>query len=85
MQAAFEYRENTLYCEGVALADIVRRCGTPVYCYSSAAILERYRAYDLAFGPFPHQICYAVKANSNLGVLGLLAKVAMPAVAKASM
>ena len=56
------------------MADIVRRCGTPVYVYSSAAILERYRAYDSAFGQFPHQICYAVKANSNVSVLGLLAQ-----------
>ncbi len=74
MQPAFEYQHDTLYCEGVALADIVRRCGTPVYVYSSAAILARYRAYDEAFGAFPHQVCYAVKANSNLGVLHLLAE-----------
>jgi diaminopimelate decarboxylase len=71
---AFEYQQDTLYCEGVALADIARRAGTPLYVYSSAAILERYRAYDSAFGSAPHRICYAVKANSNLSILKLLAE-----------
>jgi diaminopimelate decarboxylase len=70
---AFEYQQDTLYCEGVALGDIARRAGTPLYVYSSAAILERYNAYDLAFGSAPHRICYAVKANSNLAILKLLA------------
>jgi diaminopimelate decarboxylase len=72
--SAFEYRQDTLYCEGVALADIARRAGTPLYVYSAAAILERYQAYDDAFGSAPHRICYAVKANSNLSILSLLAK-----------
>jgi diaminopimelate decarboxylase len=71
---AFSYREDTLYCDGVALADIARRAGTPVYVYSGAAILGRYQAYDQAFGDAPHQICYAVKANSNLSILRLLAE-----------
>ena len=71
---AFVYREDTLYCDGVALADIARRAGTPVYVYSAAAILGRYQAYDQAFGDAPHQICYAVKANSNLSILRLLAE-----------
>lgn len=74
MREAFEYIENTLYCGDVALADIARRCGTPTYVYSGDAILERYRAYDSAFGDLPHQVCYAVKANSNLSVLRLLAE-----------
>ncbi len=73
MQPHFEYIDGTLYCEGVALADIARRAGTPVYVYSSASILARYLAYDNALSNFPHLICYAVKANSNLGVLRLLA------------
>ena len=71
---AFEYRQDTLYCEGVALADIARRAGTPLYVYSAAAIVERYKAYDEAFGNAPRQICYAVKANSNLSILRLLAE-----------
>jgi hypothetical protein len=48
--------------------------GTPAYVYSSAAILENYRAYDEALGDLPHAVCYAVKANSSLGILALLAK-----------
>lgn len=71
--ADFEYRDDTLYCDGVALADIARRSGTPAYVYSSAAIVDRYKAYDRAFRAAPHQICYAVKANSNLSLLKLLA------------
>jgi len=70
---AFLYRDNALHCEQVPLADIVRRAGTPAYVYSRAAILERFRDYDEAFGAQPHQVCYAVKANSNLAVLRLLA------------
>ena len=68
-----EYRDHTLHCEGVPLPDIARREGTPCYVYSSAAILEKFRAYDEAFGDAPHQVCYAVKANSNLSILKLLA------------
>ena len=68
-----EYRDHTLHCEDVPLADIARREGTPCYVYSSAGILEKFRAYDEAFGDAPHQVCYAVKANSNLSILKLLA------------
>jgi diaminopimelate decarboxylase len=70
----FHYEQDSLYCDGVCLADIAARCGTPVYVYSAAAILERYRDYDEAFAGEPHRVCYAVKANSNLAVLSLLAK-----------
>jgi len=71
---AFGYRENALYCEGVALAEIAERAGTPCYVYSSATILENFRAYDNGFGEAPHTVCYAVKANGNLAVLRLLAE-----------
>src|ERR1039457_1255491 len=70
----FHYSNQDLYCENVALADIARQAGTPAYVYSSAAILENYRAYDEALGELPHTVCYAVKANSSLGILALLAK-----------
>jgi diaminopimelate decarboxylase len=70
----FSYSQNDLYCEQVALADLAHRVGTPAYVYSSQAILANYRAYDEAFGDLPHSVCYAVKANSSLAVLGLLAK-----------
>ena len=69
-----QYREKDLFCEDVPLADIAKKEGTPCYVYSQAAILQRYRAYDEAFGETPHRICYAVKANSNLAVLRLLAE-----------
>ena len=69
-----EYREHTLYSEGVALADIARREGTPCYVYSRAKILERFRAYEEAFGGVRHRVCYAVKANANLAILKLLAE-----------
>jgi diaminopimelate decarboxylase len=70
----FHYSRQDLYCEEVPLADIAHRAGTPAYVYSSAAILDNYRAYDEALGDLPHTVCYAVKANSTLGVLALLAK-----------
>ena len=70
----FTYTDNTLYCESVALADIARKTGTPCYVYSTRSILEAWRAYDAAFGDLPHTVCYAVKANSSLAVLALLAK-----------
>src|SRR3954465_6055695 len=70
----FHYGEHALYCEGVALAEIAARIGTPCYVYSAAAILANFCAYDRTFGVLPHTICYAVKANGNLAVLRLLAK-----------
>jgi len=70
----FSYQGEWLYCEQVPLADIAARAGTPCYVYSRAAILERFRAYELGLGDLPHMVCYAVKANSNLAVLRLLAQ-----------
>jgi diaminopimelate decarboxylase len=70
----FAYDRNDLYCEQVPLDSIARALGTPLYVYSAQAILDAYRAYDRAFDGLPHSICYAVKANSSLGVLSLLAK-----------
>src|SRR5579863_1575115 len=70
----FSYSGSDLYCEQVPLADLAHRVGTPVYVYSSGDILCNYRAYDQAFGDLPHSVCYAVKANSSLAVLALLAK-----------
>src|SRR5436305_12511810 len=70
----FNYRDGTLYCENVALADIASRAGTPCYVYSAESVLENFRAYDRSFGDLPHTVCYAVKANSNLALLKLLAE-----------
>jgi len=69
-----EYRDQTLYSEDVALADIARGEGTPAYVYSRAKIIEKFRAYQEAFGDVPHRVCYAVKANGNLSILKLLAE-----------
>lgn len=68
-----EYRNDALYMEETALAAIAARAGTPAYVYSSAQILQNFRAYDSSFGAVPHSICYSVKANSNLAILRLLA------------
>jgi diaminopimelate decarboxylase len=71
---SFEYRERAMYCEDVALADIAAGAGTPCYVYSAGAIRAAYRAYDESFNGVAHTVCYAVKANGNLAVLGLLAE-----------
>jgi len=78
----FSRRRAALYCEGVALEAIAARIGTPTYVYSRAAIERAYRTLDDALGRalarvpgrLPHSICYAVKANSNLAVLRILAR-----------
>jgi diaminopimelate decarboxylase len=70
----FVYRNQNLFVEDCDLEAIARREGTPLYVYSKQAILSRYQAYESGFGDFPHQICYAVKANSNLSILRILAE-----------
>ena len=70
----FNYQGDTLYCDQVPLAEIAARAGTPCYVYSAGAILARLRAYDEALAGLDHRICYAVKANSNLAVLALVAR-----------
>ncbi|MEO8659323.1 MAG: diaminopimelate decarboxylase [Bryobacteraceae bacterium] len=74
MATPFQYDRDTLYCEQVPLADIAASAGTPCYVYSATAIREQFQAYESALAGIPHKICYAVKANSNLGLLALLAK-----------
>jgi diaminopimelate decarboxylase len=71
---AFEYRDGRLFAEDVDVARVAAEFGTPCYVYSRAAITQNYQAYDRALASVPHLICYAVKANSNLGVLSVLAK-----------
>jgi diaminopimelate decarboxylase len=70
----FAYRDGALKCENVLLSRIAEKCGTPVYVYSSASILDAFRRFTSAFRSIPHSICYAVKANSNLSILKLLAR-----------
>jgi diaminopimelate decarboxylase len=70
----YAYRQNALECENVPLSRIAEKCGTPTYVYSSASILQAYRRFTSSFRGIPHSICYAVKANSNLSILKLLAR-----------
>ena len=70
----FSYRNGALYVEGVALTAIAEEFGTPCYVYSRGGIEGAWRAFDGAFGSHPHLVCYAVKANGNLAVLNLLAR-----------
>ncbi len=71
---AFNYRDGELFAEGVALSALAQRFGTPTYVYSRAHIEGQYRAYADALAGMPHLVCFAVKANSNLGVLNVLAR-----------
>ncbi len=73
MTTTFHEQSGALHCEGVALETIAAEVGTPTYVYSKAHISERFLDYQQALGHRPHLICYAVKANSNLAVLNLLA------------
>ena len=72
--AAFVRRSGALYCEDVPLQELAQRFGTPLYVYSRRAILDAYGQYQRALSGRASLICYAVKANSNLGVLNLLAR-----------
>ena len=72
---AFNYRDGELFAEGVALTAIAERFGTPTYVYSRAHIEAQYNAFADALQGMPHLVCFAVKANSNLGVLNVLARV----------
>jgi diaminopimelate decarboxylase len=72
--APFHRRGTRLFCEAVDLQDLAQRFGTPLYVYSKAAVLSAFEAYRRALGGRPACVCYAVKANSNLGLLGLLAQ-----------
>jgi diaminopimelate decarboxylase len=70
----FEYRQGELYCEQVPVSRIAKEVGTPCYIYSHATLTRHFRAYDSAFKNIPHIIAFAMKANSNLAILRLMAK-----------
>jgi len=70
----FNYRNGELYAEDVPVSEIAERFGTPAYLYSRATLERHYRAYDEALAGHPHLVCYAVKANSNLAVLNVMAR-----------
>lgn len=67
-------RREVLHCEGLPLTELARNFGTPLYIYSAGMLLERLRSFNRAFGKAPHTVCYAVKANSNLALLRILAR-----------
>ncbi len=71
---AFTYQKGELHAENVALSSIAAQFGTPTYVYSRAHIEAQYRSYADALEGVEHMVCYAVKANSNLGVLNILAR-----------
>ena len=73
-RAPFVRRSGTLFCEDISLHDLAQRFGTPLYVYSRRAILDAYEQYRGALSGRESLVCYAVKANSNLGVLNLLAR-----------
>src|SRR4029078_1552762 len=70
----FEYRQGELYCEQVPVSRIAKEAGTPCYVYSHATLIRHIRGYDSAFKSVPHLIAFAMKANSNLAILRLMAK-----------
>jgi diaminopimelate decarboxylase len=70
----FNYRDNDLFAEDIAVKDIIQQYGSPCYIYSRATLERHWKAFDHAFGEHSHLICYAVKANSNIALLNLLAR-----------
>src|SRR5712692_3220614 len=70
----FRYQDGEFYCEAVPLRKIAEKVGTPCYVYSHATLLRQFRSFDSAFNEVPHLVAYAVKANSNLALLKLLAR-----------
>lgn len=74
MMQFFPYNNGQLYAEDLAVADLAKRYGTPLYVYSRASFTAKFQAFTEAMQGYPHLICYAVKANSNLAVLNLLAR-----------
>ena len=68
----FERIQGVVYCDGLSLAELATRFGTPLYAYDAGAIAARYREVEDAFGDYPHRLHYALKANSTLGIARLL-------------
>ena len=71
---SFAYSHGELYCEQVPLSQIAKQVGTPCYIYSHAALIRQFRAFDSAFEDTPHVVAFAMKANSNLAILRLIAR-----------
>src|ERR1700723_901767 len=69
----FRYVGSKLFCEGVAVESLAKKFGTPLYVYSQRTMTEHFRKLDSALAPLDHLICFAMKANSNLSVMRVLA------------
>lgn len=72
--SAFTYQNGSLHAENVSLTALAEKYGTPLYVYSRSAFEQAYLAYTDALGEWPHMVCFAVKTNSNIGVLNTLAR-----------
>ena len=70
----FQYKNEQLYVEDLPVKQLAEEFGTPLYIYSHATLERHWHAFDSALGDHPHLICYAVKANSNIGILNVMAK-----------
>ena len=70
----FQYKNEQLYVEDLPIKQLAEEFGTPLYIYSRATLERHWHAFDSALGNHPHLICYAVKANSNIGILNIMAK-----------
>ena len=70
----FEYRDGNLFAEDINVTELAKEFGTPAYVYSRATLERHYKAFDEALSSVSHMVCYAVKANSNLAVLNVLAR-----------
>ena len=70
----FQYKNEQLYVEDLPVKQLAEEFGTPLYIYSRATLERHWHAFDSALGKHPHLICYAVKANSNIGILNVMAK-----------
>lgn len=70
----FNYKNQQLFAEDVAVADIIKQYGTPAYIYSRATLERHWHAFDNALGNHPHLICFAVKSNSNIALLNVMAR-----------
>ena len=71
----FQYKNEQLYVEDLPVKQLAEEFGTPLYIYSRATLERHWHAFDSALGKHPHLICYAVKANSNIGILNVMAKI----------
>ena len=70
----FNYQSGELYCENVPVRRIAAKVGTPFYLYSAATLEHHFRVFEASFQGFPHLVCFAVKANANLAILRLFAR-----------